>query len=871
MTYYSYPTYASAPFSPAQLPGLEWWLDASDDTSISLLDGSVFEWRDKSVRGRHLNKQLDAAKRPALISNGINQKSVVRFDGVDDILTRDPFLYDLGDITMFMVVKGAQQSQEARFVAEGNTDVENPFYAVGINPGGRSTRLFIRNDAGAIFYNIAGQRDIMDRLPSFITIRDSYTNYSMEVNEQDDFGSDYTRAGTLSLNTLSLGAAQRTTTDSYFKGDIAEILVYHRQLSEDDITRVESYLKHKWYTDAEAFFLLGQSNADGFRELRFLPEATIAAYKTTPDNIHMYYKPMEKTGANKANDAAFTDDGQWYRLDTTHDDALKITHQTVGDLDDGVAVGSTEYYGVELEYGRQHMLHNPDTPLFMLKTAIGGSALGSSWDIQETTDPFGIWRLFKEFVHDPAIADLRRRGIRLKRPRIFWMQGESDATETALSVNYETHLDTLVSRMSTELYHAEPYIIIGSLSTRFDEEGNTNFALVKAAQRSIAEQYDHVALLPTDGTGHQPAYPLHDNLHYDEIGFSMMGEALYHLGRPNQPPVNITLSNVLFPTSLNAGERVATVSVMFTDTTDTHQYSLAPDPDNLFAVSGNQIIVQQGAAFNDGATYAITVRAVDAAGLTAEQTFSLTAGAAVFSPDYYGNTQGWWDASDAPTRTESGGTISELRDKSTFARHLAQATGTKQPAIISNAVNNLDVIRFDGVDDLLTRGAFIRDLEASTIFLVMKGANQSEPFESKVLVEASSTTNNPNHTILGINTLNDANTARIYLRGDTNIEDVATFGEQVIFDNAASLVVITDTLKNYLVEVDGTLDNSASVMYRRTASATLDTLAVGATKSLSGEENHSSMDFMEMIIYRGAIDDASKAELSAYLRNKWGI
>jgi hypothetical protein len=60
----------------------------------------------------------------------------------------------------------------------------------------------------------------------------------------------------------------------------------------------------------------------------------------------------------------------------------------------------------------------------------------------------------------------------------------------------------------------------------------------------------------------------------------------------------------------------------------------------------------------------------------------------------------WFDASDSSTITIATG-VSQLNDKSGNGRNATQATGANQPLVISNGLNNLNVIRFDGSNDSL--------------------------------------------------------------------------------------------------------------------------------------------------------------------------
>jgi hypothetical protein len=63
----------------------------------------------------------------------------------------------------------------------------------------------------------------------------------------------------------------------------------------------------------------------------------------------------------------------------------------------------------------------------------------------------------------------------------------------------------------------------------------------------------------------------------------------------------------------------------------------------------------------------------------------------------------WYDASDTTTITASLGAVSQWDDKSGNGRHLTQATGISQPTTGSVTRNNLNVISFDGINDVLDR------------------------------------------------------------------------------------------------------------------------------------------------------------------------
>jgi len=68
---------ASGAFSPNQISGLAVWLDAADDSTVTLNGSTVSEWRDKSGNQRHF-AQSTAASQPEYVSGGQNGKSLIR-------------------------------------------------------------------------------------------------------------------------------------------------------------------------------------------------------------------------------------------------------------------------------------------------------------------------------------------------------------------------------------------------------------------------------------------------------------------------------------------------------------------------------------------------------------------------------------------------------------------------------------------------------------------------------------------------------------------------------------------------------------------------------------------------------------------------
>jgi hypothetical protein len=103
----------------------------------------------------------------------------------------------------------------------------------------------------------------------------------------------------------------------------------------------------------------------------------------------------------------------------------------------------------------------------------------------------------------------------------------------------------------------------------------------------------------------------------------------------------------------------------------------------------------------NGSLYDFRVSAINAIGTgTASATTSVTINA--FVPTSVPNLALWLDASDTSTITHVANAVSQWNDKSGNANHAVQATGTKQPTTNTRTLNGLNVIDFDGSNDIMT-------------------------------------------------------------------------------------------------------------------------------------------------------------------------
>jgi hypothetical protein len=235
---------------PSSLSGLAVWLDADEASTFSYSSGTLIsQWRDKSPRGNHV-AQATPANQPSR-SGSQNGRTTVDCVGAVKLDRTAPTERTIGDtygLTVLAVFKkkGANNGTESFPVTLVASNQPRPFDAYNetcFTPGQwgwgpladdvRNTTTwkqwaFVLQSPGA---TQAGGGQLLGR------------HYVNGVKT----GADYV-ATTWSWLTASqvLTVASRNDNATQFTGEIAEIVVYDRNLSDTERKQVEAYLYAKW-------------------------------------------------------------------------------------------------------------------------------------------------------------------------------------------------------------------------------------------------------------------------------------------------------------------------------------------------------------------------------------------------------------------------------------------------------------------------------------------------------------------------------------------------------------------------------------------------------------------------------------------------
>lgn len=238
----------AAIFDPTDISNLKLWLDAADSATIddTTNSGYVEQWSDKSGLDNH-STQTTLSTQPTTGSNTINGLNTLTFSGSQQLQnTVDSIVSGDSDRTVIFL--------STSFLTH-HADI-----AFGLG----STHLS-RNGAWGIIdtgvYGLGQGNDVVD-LSSFGN-RGSSTPQIMVVSYDNDSSGDITRLtnGTVVSSGTSRPNAGYNTGDGYvvgnwsnndraFTGNIAEIIVYDKLLTDNELNDVQYYLQEKWDIDA---------------------------------------------------------------------------------------------------------------------------------------------------------------------------------------------------------------------------------------------------------------------------------------------------------------------------------------------------------------------------------------------------------------------------------------------------------------------------------------------------------------------------------------------------------------------------------------------------------------------------------------------
>lgn len=250
----NYMLYGGTAFNPLSITGLQFWVDASDYTTLyqdsglttrAINDGDVIGgWKDKSGNSRNA-LQTDGTRKPLLKTAFLYGRNVVSFGATRQELSTAAG-WTIGIYTAFTVRKYNTLSSERYLYytqnSIGNEGSIGQSYSVSSEVVQVSNTTLFRHTTG-VSSSAWGQVTNQQASLSGAT----RLGYRLDgVAYTGTFINNYNPTVALSLP-LTLGGLGYTF-NYPLDGYISELLIYDSGLSNSDILLVEAYLKAKWGT-----------------------------------------------------------------------------------------------------------------------------------------------------------------------------------------------------------------------------------------------------------------------------------------------------------------------------------------------------------------------------------------------------------------------------------------------------------------------------------------------------------------------------------------------------------------------------------------------------------------------------------------------
>lgn len=276
--------HALEPWADDKLPvtnGLELWLDAARQgqaRSALKLPGltantAADTWFDGSGLNRHVTQRLNES-RPRF--QPLANSASFRFDGKDDFFSAANLNASFTNATVFIVAAPKNNAGTyPGFLAFNKRGVNDYRSGLNVDLGAKGTEQFtVLNTEGAGFGGAVNLLNSGLPFGRFQTITlqagTGTSGIRLFVNGKDE-GRRERKESVLMMDELVIGARSYSNTQelpsvqSFFNGDIAEVLIFNRVLSGGDRAKVENYLaaKHAALTSAD--------DPTGFRALELVP------------------------------------------------------------------------------------------------------------------------------------------------------------------------------------------------------------------------------------------------------------------------------------------------------------------------------------------------------------------------------------------------------------------------------------------------------------------------------------------------------------------------------------------------------------------------------------------------------------------------
>lgn len=220
------------------------WLRGDDVSGPN--GGVVSTWSDASGQNNHAS-QATTTRQPQRVANAINGHAAVAFDGVDDRLdlASNVFAAARTSLTVFAVVKSSDASAHLAGTGSSSAGYLTTYGSALTLVNGRATVK--ANNAGAGLH-LSSTNPVNDGAPRLISTVAKPGGSEMHVGCAAQ-GLSGVAPSAYAYGKSTVGASDGSSSGASqdpFAGQLAELIVYHRQLSPVERESIEDYLTAKY-------------------------------------------------------------------------------------------------------------------------------------------------------------------------------------------------------------------------------------------------------------------------------------------------------------------------------------------------------------------------------------------------------------------------------------------------------------------------------------------------------------------------------------------------------------------------------------------------------------------------------------------------
>jgi alpha-tubulin suppressor-like RCC1 family protein len=222
---------------PTKIAGLRLLLKADSGVTHDA-NNAVSVWTDQSGKGNNAT-QASISNQPIYTANALNGKPVVRFDGISSKMNLPYFMNDMTEGEIFVVCRSASSNNNNCLLSDfaSSTELRIPYGSGYIRAGFGANIVSVFSSDGvdftsSVIYNsYAKGRDwkifLNGRLIYTAAATVNFANANTPLIEADRSGAYYSSA-------------------NWYNGDLAEILIYQRALTDAERYAVGGYLRQKY-------------------------------------------------------------------------------------------------------------------------------------------------------------------------------------------------------------------------------------------------------------------------------------------------------------------------------------------------------------------------------------------------------------------------------------------------------------------------------------------------------------------------------------------------------------------------------------------------------------------------------------------------